>query len=122
MSNKMNFNKRGSNNPLPGTRPPVPGQQQLNLNINVNTLENFVCGQCGSARFSQSIFIKRLPPLQSPTGKETVIFQPAGIICNDCGVPDDAIVKSDWDALALAHREQQARLETEDVTADGPKE
>lgn len=93
---------------------------QMQINIDTNTLTKLVCGQCGGDRFSQSVTIRHLPALQSPNGRETVIFQPAGIVCNSCNALDDAINEKDYIAIQKAHRKHQQTLEEEDLQRDDP--
>ena len=52
--------------------------------ININDTEAVKCEECGNYSFIQSFFLKRLSPVMSPTGQETLI--PVQVYsCGNCG-------------------------------------
>lgn len=51
--------------------------------INPNILQKITCVNCDSEIFEQKFLVKRLPALQSPTGKEQIVNLPV-FICENC--------------------------------------
>tara|TARA_R110000824_G_scaffold67377_2_gene174443 strand:+ start:2517 stop:2729 length:213 start_codon:yes stop_codon:yes gene_type:complete len=58
-----------------------PGQQQMN--IDVSQAEDIGCEGCGHLYFSQTIMIKKLSALLSPTGQE-IKFPVQCFQCREC--------------------------------------
>ena len=58
-----------------------PGQQQLNIDI--SQAESIGCEECGHLYFSQSVMIKKLSALLSPTGLE-LKFPVQCFQCKEC--------------------------------------
>lgn len=57
---------------------------EVNMNINIAVIPNVECEKCGGEIFKEACVIKRVSPLMSPTGQETVI--PVGtFMCAACG-------------------------------------
>ena len=46
---------------------------QLNVNINPDLVEDVKCEKCESESFTACYFIKKVPALVSPTGKEMMM-------------------------------------------------
>jgi len=72
-------------------------QNGLNVNINPEDLEDYVCSKCGNQTFIQAFIFKKLSAVMSPMGKDTMI--PLQVFkCDECGtigkefLPKDAIV------------------------------
>lgn len=55
----------------------------LNKNINISP-EDIKCPKCKNEIFEQKLKIKRVSPIQSPTGEEMIIPIPV-ILCDKCG-------------------------------------
>ena len=54
------------------------------MNIDLNEVDNITCDECKGEHFSPTFVIKKLSPLMSPSGKQTLI--PLQIFkCNKCG-------------------------------------
>ena len=64
---------------------PLP---QAQVQIDLKEAETIKCDECNNSVFIPAYFIKRLSPIISPTGKETLI--PIQVYsCGNCGkVPD----------------------------------
>ena len=60
---------------------PLP---QPNVQVDLSKAETIKCEKCGNYSFIQSFFLKRLSPVMSPTGQETLI--PVQVYsCGNCG-------------------------------------
>jgi hypothetical protein len=59
--------------------------QQMNVNINANTLKDRVCSKCGGMVFTHALTLKEMPPLLSPSGKYETMMLPVGFVCVGCG-------------------------------------
>jgi len=58
-------------------------QQQQQLKVNINEAENVTCEECDNKYFTPTVMIKKLSPLVSPTGEETLV--PIQLFkCNSC--------------------------------------
>lgn len=54
------------------------------MNINLGEVPNITCEKCSGEFFQEACVIKRVSPLMSPTGQESII--PVGtFICVSCG-------------------------------------
>ena len=60
--------------------PQPKGQVELDL----SEAETLKCDECGNYTFIQSFFLKRISPIVSPTGKETIVPIQA-FACGNCG-------------------------------------
>ena len=65
--------------------------ENMSMKININDLEEIKC-QCGSPFFEQLFACKRIPVLQSPTGKEEIMPIPF-FVCKSCGTPMENAIK-----------------------------
>ena len=53
-------------------------------NIDLTHAKDITCEKCEGIGFRQSMMLKKLSPLMSPTGQETII--PVGVFaCDSCG-------------------------------------
>ena len=69
-------------------------QEQLRQNVDLASATTLSCESCGSVKFREVAFIKRVSALVSPSGKEMVV--PVGTFaCADCGH-----VNSEFDPFA----------------------
>jgi hypothetical protein len=57
---------------------------QANVRIDLSTAEDIVCDGCGNYTFIPVIMMKRVSPLESPTGKEAAVPVET-FACNACG-------------------------------------
>lgn len=62
----------------------VPQQQQMNLNIDVNSLPDMPCIKCGQKEFFNITRIKKLSRTVSPTGQEGNVNVNM-LKCRECG-------------------------------------
>jgi len=62
-------------------------QKQMKINVDPNTLKNITCPNdgCESVLFIQSIQLKQLSGIQSPTGMDMIINIPGPQVCLGCG-------------------------------------
>jgi uncharacterized Zn finger protein len=61
-----------------------PQVNQARMNVDLSSALDIVCDACGSRTFCEVVFMKRVSPLVSPTGKEAVV--PVGTFsCASCG-------------------------------------
>jgi len=68
-----------STKPMKPIKPPIQ-----NTNISMADTEAFTCDDCSNAVFIPAVFLRRLSPLMSPTGKEAMI--PVQVYsCGNCG-------------------------------------
>jgi len=83
------------------------GGQPTQLNVDINTLENFRCPNCNNQVFQPLFVAKKISALQSPTGKDGVA--PMQIFaCTNCGaVPKEF-------GGALLEQDAQQPLENSD--------
>ena len=57
------------------------GQQQMNVDISQTT--EMKCEKCGNNTFKQTMMLRKLSAIVSPSGKETII--PVGVFaCESC--------------------------------------
>ena len=63
----------------------VPGKDGVTLDdIDLTHAKNITCEKCEGVGFRQTMMLKKLSPLMSPTGQETII--PVGVFaCDSCG-------------------------------------
>tara|TARA_R110000824_G_scaffold38617_1_gene117849 strand:- start:2511 stop:2714 length:204 start_codon:yes stop_codon:yes gene_type:complete len=58
--------------------------ENINMNINPDTLQDIGCGNCQGQLFTPSFMIKKVSALQSPTGEKMMI--PMQVFkCDSCG-------------------------------------
>jgi len=58
--------------------------ETVNIPVNLEQTDALKCGECASTVFHPAFLLRRVSPLISPTGKETVI--PIQVFaCNSCG-------------------------------------
>ena len=63
-----------------------------NVNVTMGDTEPFVCYDCGNAVFIPAVFLRRLSPIVSPTGKEAMI--PIQVYsCGNCGKVPSTLMK-----------------------------
>jgi len=58
--------------------------QTMRMNVDMNLAEDIRCDACESISFVSCYLIKKLSPVISPTGKETIIPVET-FACNACG-------------------------------------
>jgi hypothetical protein len=58
--------------------------QQDRLNIDISNAQDVTCDNCGNYTFTEVALMKRISPIQSPTGKEAIVPIPT-FACNACG-------------------------------------
>lgn len=59
-------------------------QEQLRQNVDLASAATLSCEGCGSVKFREIAFIKRVSALVSPSGKEMIV--PVGTFaCAECG-------------------------------------
>lgn len=69
---------------MSNNNPPVQ-QQQVRININLDTLEEVTCPNCNCTIFETSLSLfKKLPVIQSPIGKSQLIKVDL-VNCYGCG-------------------------------------
>ena len=63
----------------------VSGKDGVSLdNIDLTHAKDITCEKCEGVGFRQTMMLKKLSPLMSPTGQETII--PVGVFaCDSCG-------------------------------------
>jgi len=63
----------------------IPGKDGVTLdNIDLTHAKDILCEKCEGVGFRQTMMLKKLSPLMSPTGQETII--PVGVFaCDSCG-------------------------------------
>jgi hypothetical protein len=72
------------------TPQPVPDRVQINLKP--SELDDVTCDKCGNYTFQRVVLIKRLSPLQSPTGKEAHV--PVEVFsCAVCNHINSSLIK-----------------------------
>ena len=63
-----------------------------NVNVTMGDTDPFVCEDCGNAVFIPAVFLRRLSPIVSPTGKEAMI--PIQVYsCGNCGKVPSTLMK-----------------------------
>lgn len=56
----------------------------VNIPVSLDQTDQITCDECNSAAFKPAFLLRKVSPLISPTGKETVI--PIQVFsCNSCG-------------------------------------
>ena len=79
----------GMTAPNAGPSAPPPVAQ---VNLNPRTLDDVMCEKCNNYTFQDVVLMKRVSPLQSPTGKEA--FIPANVFaCAACGHVNDRFIQ-----------------------------
>jgi hypothetical protein len=58
---------------------------EMAIKLDINSLEDIKC-ECGCGFFEQIFAMKRVPALQSPTGREEILPIPF-MVCKQCGKP-----------------------------------
>ncbi len=58
--------------------------QQPPVNLDLSNAQDVVCDNCGNYTFTEVVLMKRISPIQSPTGKEAIVPIPT-FSCNACG-------------------------------------
>ena len=63
----------------------IGGANQINLNnVDLTHAKTMECEKCQCKAFKQTMMLKKLSPLMSPTGQEAII--PVGVFaCESCG-------------------------------------
>jgi len=62
---------------------PTQGPENTPVRVNINDLPSLTCGSCGAALWTQAYIVKRVSPIQSPTGKEEHVTIPV-LVCVVC--------------------------------------
>ena len=63
----------------------IPGKDGVTLdNIDLTHAKDIVCEKCEGRGFRQTMMLKKLSPLMSPTGQEAII-PVAAFCCDSCG-------------------------------------
>jgi len=76
----MSNGNRGKATNFPGMR-----QKVGTINVNLQELESAICPVCNTVIFDTGfVTYKKLPAVQSPTGKAMLIAIPV-VVCTDCG-------------------------------------
>ena len=74
---------------------PLP-KAQTQIQVDLKDAETIKCEDCGNSVFIPAFFIKRLSPIVSPTGQETLI--PIQVYsCGNCGKVPDRFNQDDED-------------------------
>ena len=73
----------------------VPGKDGVSLdNIDLTHAKTLQCEKCEGVGFRQTMMLKKLSPLMSPTGQETII--PVGVFaCDSCGHVNKEFAEAD---------------------------
>ena len=73
----------------------VPGKDGVTLdNIDLTHAKDITCEKCGGVGFRQTMMLKKLSPLVSPTGQEAII--PVGVFaCDSCGHVNKEFAEAD---------------------------
>ena len=73
----------------------IPGKDGVTLdNIDLTHAKDIVCEKCEGRGFRQTMMLKKLSPLMSPTGQETII--PVGVFaCEACGNINKEFIEAD---------------------------
>lgn len=59
-------------------------QEQIRQNVDLSNATSLACEECGSVKFREVAFIKKVSALLSPNGKEMIV--PVGTFaCAECG-------------------------------------
>jgi len=64
----------------------VENAQGQPIRVDVQDLPSLTCSSCGSAMWQQAFVVKRISPIQSPTGKEELVTVPV-LVCVTCRTP-----------------------------------
>ena len=59
-------------------------QGQRELNVDMSQTSGIVCDKCENTTFKQSLMLRKMSSIVSPTGKETIIPM-AVFACERCG-------------------------------------
>lgn len=62
--------------------------EQMNLNIKVDELEDYLCPKCQGIQWAPVFKIKVIGAIQSPTGKAGSLHHQIGFMCTSCGWAD----------------------------------
>ena len=73
----------------------IPGKDGVTLdNIDLTHAKDILCEKCEGVGFRQTMMLKKLSPLMSPTGQETII--PVGVFaCDSCGHVNKEFAEAD---------------------------
>ena len=73
----------------------VPGKDGVTLdNIDLTHAKDIECEKCQGVGFRQTMMLKKLSPLISPTGQEAII--PVGVFsCDSCGHVNKEFAEAD---------------------------
>ena len=86
---------------------PLP---QPKVQVELSQAETIKCEECGNYSFIQSFFLKRLSPVMSPTGQETLI--PVQVYsCGNCGT----VPKSMMSHIRMGEEPQEESLSRLDL-------
>tara|TARA_B100000941_G_C28108645_1_gene352092 strand:+ start:231 stop:506 length:276 start_codon:yes stop_codon:yes gene_type:complete len=81
---------------------PLP---QPKVKLDLSQADTVKCEKCGNYSFIQSFFLKRISPVMSPTGKETIV--PIQVYsCGNCGT----VPKSMMGELGLEDKQDKNPL------------
>jgi len=70
----------------PGQTPMSGTDEGMPLKVNLKEIPDITCGSCGGNLWEQAIILKRISPIQSPTGKEEYVTIPV-LVCIACRQP-----------------------------------
>ena len=69
---------------IKGNTPGGPGGAQTLDNVDLSHAKTIVCEKCQGVGFKQTMMLKKLSPLMSPSGQEAIV--PVGVFaCEACG-------------------------------------
>ena len=75
----------------------TPGQQgQQQMNVNFSQTTPIKCEKCGNPTFKQTMMLRKVSAIISPTGKETIIPM-AVFACESCNHVNDEFKKSEFE-------------------------
>lgn len=63
----------------------LPGVNQQQIRINIDSLLPFLCPECSGDSFSPIFRIKALSRITSPNGQPGALHHQVGFVCIDCG-------------------------------------
>jgi len=69
--------------------PGLQSGQQFKLQVKPEELNDIMCKACNNKILVQLVMMKKIPALQSPSGKEMPLAIPAGVACFNCGKTED---------------------------------
>lgn len=78
----------------------------------VLTAPNVVCPNCGGKTFTETVVLKKLSPILSPTGKEELYPIPV-FTCSKCGtIPNEFLSKPNAKVILGENEEKETEKET----------